>query len=698
MGKKFQKLLLFASMLVFILSFGNIAVAKAETLQGYEISLSTNRAEGSCTYKISGLDGAMTEHAVINVNYLDTTGKRVSVYEKELTIQPSECVDGVYTGQFTMEQFSPLLYRAYNVYCSIGDVTISAKENCDFSIATDYVTLKIVGDTYASERTATFEVKNSDGVVAIPGKNKKIALYVWEKGSNENNATKVGDDVNYSQGKHSWKIKLSDYCKNIGEYNAKVVLEQTDSKINLVKKTFSLAPTAKSFAVSKSAALEKKAAFSVVLKDVKSPVSLKSTSFRIYNSKDKLVATKTAKKSGTSYTATVKMSELDYKLDTYTIKAEFKDASGNVSVYGKTCKAAQIAKASKLIVTKSKEKRTSTFKLKGAYLPGNVKKVEFVMNLYQDGSYKKIVKAEASYEASKKLFLVTQTNKYAGKYQIDAYGYTSWGKKVLLKSQTVKVAKSEAAKNGWFYEKYNGKTYKFYYKDNVKQTDLTKILGLSESNASNENHFYIEINRAACTVTVYAYDKDKKKYIIPVRTFAVSVGRDTRTNAGVGGLNENTSYSPIGTFSICSNGTSAKFTLKPMYEPDGSTCYARWASHIVGNVYFHSIAVGAQSHYALSASNFNRLGSAASAGCIRMQVADAKWIYDYASLGSTVKIVVGDSSHPGPLGKPKLIKISGSINYDPTDPEVPDSRKKRDYKAGLITGYITKAGKRVGLD
>ena len=79
-----------------------------------------------------------------------------------------------------------------------------------------------------------------------------------------------------------------------------------------------------------------------------------------------------------------------------------------------------------------------------------------------------------------------------------------------------------------------------------------------------------------------------------------------------------------------------------------------------------------------------------------MTVIDAKWIYDYASLGTKVAIVKGNTSKPGPLGKNATIKVDYSINYDPTDPEVPDSTKKKDYAAGHISGYITKAGKRVG--
>ena len=190
-------------------------------------------------------------------------------------------------------------------------------------------------------------------------------------------------------------------------------------------------------------------------------------------------------------------------------------------------------------------------------------------------------------------------------------------------------------------------------------------------------------------------NSDTGKYDIPVKTCTVSIGRDTSTVAGTGGLNQNTSYTPIGTYSICSNGESVKYSLKTMHEPDGSICYARWASHIVGNVYFHAVAVGAQSHYALSSYQYNRLGSPASAGCVRMTVADAKWIYDYASAGSTVKIVKGNKSKPGPLGKNKTIKING-VSYDPTDPAVPLKRKKADYKAGRISGYMTKSGVKVG--
>mgnify|MGYP000138059136 FL=1 len=79
-----------------------------------------------------------------------------------------------------------------------------------------------------------------------------------------------------------------------------------------------------------------------------------------------------------------------------------------------------------------------------------------------------------------------------------------------------------------------------------------------------------------------------------------------------------------------------------------------------------------------------------------MTVADAKWLYDYMPTGTPIKIKQGNSKKPGPLGKPETIKVTGSIHYDPTDPEVPNSRKKADYKANRISGYMTKSGKKVG--
>lgn len=61
-------------------------------------------------------------------------------------------------------------------------------------------------------------------------------------------------------------------------------------------------------------------------------------------------------------------------------------------------------------------------------------------------------------------------------------------------------------------------------------------------------------------------------------------------------------------------------------------------------------------------------GTRASAGCIRLRVCDAKWIYDNISRGTIVEFY--SDLNPGPLGKPVAQVISGNTEcrgWDPTD-------------------------------
>lgn len=670
--------------------------AKAKSQQDYQFNVTTDRTEGVCNYKLSGISLGDIDTVEVKA-YYQSNGKTVVGYDENIVLSNQNVSNNVLSGSFSMDDFSTFAYEKYTVSCTIGDVTVVADSNCDFSVHSDKYKLTMDTKKAATTRKATLTITDSDQNVVIPGKNNKVALYVWEKGSKESKAVQVGEAKATTTGTMSWNVDVASICKNSGTFYAKAVLTSGNKTKKLTTVIFSVNPTVTSFTTAKTAALDKKASFSTTLKGLSNPTGVKKVTFYVYNNSGKFIYKKDAVNKGNkTYYGEISLKALSYNLGKYTIKAQITDDNGKTFFLEKTTSVDESATAKKMVIQKNKKSCSSTFKLKGAYIPGSVKKVKFYVYYKKNGKFRLLDKVDATYIAKSDVYKATNPNKYAGSYKICAYGTAKWGSEVLLKTQTVKVAKSEAAKNGWYYEKYNGKTYKFYYINGVKQKDLTKILGLKYSSSSNVNKFYIELNRAACCVTVYAYDSVKKKYIIPVKTFTVSVGRDTVTTAGAGGLHTNSSYTPLGTYSICSNGTSVKYTLKPMYEPDGSTCYARWTSHVVGNVYFHAIAVGSQSHYALNPNNYNRLGSAASAGCIRMTVADAKWIYDYASTGSIVKIVKGDSSHPGPLGKNKTIKIASSIHYDPTDPEVPDSRKKKDYKAGLISGYMTKSGKKVG--
>lgn len=63
-------------------------------------------------------------------------------------------------------------------------------------------------------------------------------------------------------------------------------------------------------------------------------------------------------------------------------------------------------------------------------------------------------------------------------------------------------------------------------------------------------------------------------------------------------------------------------------------------------------------------------GTACSAGCVRLTVADASWIYSNIASGTLVEFY--SSADPGPLGKPYAKKISDNTecrDWDPTDPD-----------------------------
>ena len=98
--------------------------------------------------------------------------------------------------------------------------------------------------------------------------------------------------------------------------------------------------------------------------------------------------------------------------------------------------------------------------------------------------------------------------------------------------------------------------------------------------------------------------------------------------------------------------------------------YGQYATRIVGHILFHSVPYFKQSKDSLEWEEYNKLGEAASLGCIRLCVEDAKWIYDNCPVGTTVTIY--DSDRTEPFEKPVAITIpedSEFRDWDPTDPD-----------------------------
>lgn len=165
--------------------------------------------------------------------------------------------------------------------------------------------------------------------------------------------------------------------------------------------------------------------------------------------------------------------------------------------------------------------------------------------------------------------------------------------------------------------------------------------------AGNGRPYYIMVNRAQNTVTVYGLDDDGY-YTVPVKAMVCSVGRQGHAT-------------PRGTFSI-----GGRWPWLHMFD----NSYGQYATQISGNILFHSVCYTKRDPSTLMADEYNMLGSPASLGCVRLQTVDAKWIYDNCASGT--RVTVYDGTEPGPLGKPdKLVaEITPEMDngWDPTDP------------------------------
>ena len=179
-----------------------------------------------------------------------------------------------------------------------------------------------------------------------------------------------------------------------------------------------------------------------------------------------------------------------------------------------------------------------------------------------------------------------------------------------------------------------------------EEAEDTEVNLEEEENAEekNEAEYYIKINYTANCITVYKKDTSGK-YTVPVKAIICSTGKATPTS-GVYRLGQKYRW----------------------HELNGGV-YGQYCSRITGHILFHSVPYAKNSPDSLKYVAYDKLGTKASAGCIRLTTADAIWIYNNCPSGTFVEFY--SSSNPGPLGKPSAQKISSvpqCRNWDPTDP------------------------------
>lgn len=168
---------------------------------------------------------------------------------------------------------------------------------------------------------------------------------------------------------------------------------------------------------------------------------------------------------------------------------------------------------------------------------------------------------------------------------------------------------------------------------------------------NNGKPYCIKINRKQNVVTIYILDENDM-YTVPLKAMVCSVGD---------GIGDN--VTPLGTFT-----TQDKQKWGLLY----GDVWGQYTYRIDGPILFHSVPYYTKDKGDLETEEYNKLGMAASQGCIRLAVIDAKWIYDNCKRGTIVEIF--ESNYLGPLGKPTFTPIDTSLEkdimgWDPTDPD-----------------------------
>lgn len=175
-------------------------------------------------------------------------------------------------------------------------------------------------------------------------------------------------------------------------------------------------------------------------------------------------------------------------------------------------------------------------------------------------------------------------------------------------------------------------------KDNVEEdkeeytTEPEKPEQNEESNQSyiSDKKYYIKVNNESNIVTVFTKNSEGQ-YTVPVKAMICSTGTATPAS---------------GTYDI---------KLRWEWLALFGNVYGHYSTQIVGNILFHSVPYLEKGNPAsLEYWEYDKLGTSCSAGCVRLTVEDAKWIYDNIEQGTLVEFY--SSADPGPLRKTRSTK------------------------------------------
>ena len=179
----------------------------------------------------------------------------------------------------------------------------------------------------------------------------------------------------------------------------------------------------------------------------------------------------------------------------------------------------------------------------------------------------------------------------------------------------------------------------------VASTTTTKkkeSLIMSLQPDSHTAKYFIVVYKGSQSVVVYSKDTNGD-YTKQTKVFTCSTGKKS-------------SPTRIGKYRI-----RAKYRWRWLV----GNVYGQYNSSISSDYLFHSVPYERQDASTLENEEYDKLGSPASKGCIRMCVRDCKWIYDNCAVGTDVRIV--DDSGPSGPGVPKRKTAQKYSGWDPSD-------------------------------
>lgn len=161
--------------------------------------------------------------------------------------------------------------------------------------------------------------------------------------------------------------------------------------------------------------------------------------------------------------------------------------------------------------------------------------------------------------------------------------------------------------------------------------------------------------------------------------FAITVDVNNQVTT-VYGRDENGDYTVVIRQMLCSTGTKSAPSDVGDWVLSGRT--ARWCefpkwgyskaqywTKINDSIAFHSVIYNSNDTMDLSVSSYKNLGKRASHGCIRLTVADAKWIYDNCGKGTVVTITEDLPKDPELVASLKLPALDYSNMLPKSTPE-----------------------------